>query len=108
MGDFFLDHHLSKFPPGLLRPFLDARNADFKDAGMYVCIIIVIIIVIIIIIIITMLWFFSFSSSFISVMDIFGVEEVCWRKAAFTNVCCVQPKTAVEKKTAATLTLRRR
>ena len=69
----------------MLRPFLDARNADFKDAGMYVCIIIVIIIVIIIIII-TMLWFFSFSSSFISVMDIFGVAEVYWRKAAFTYV----------------------
>ena len=32
----FLDHHLLKFPPGLLRTFLDARNADFKDAGMYV------------------------------------------------------------------------
>ncbi len=31
----FLDHHLFKFLPGLLRPFLDARNADFKDAGMY-------------------------------------------------------------------------
>ena len=36
-GRLFLDHHLFKFPPGLLRPFLDARNADFKDAGMYVC-----------------------------------------------------------------------
>ena len=32
----FLDHHLFKFPPGLLRPFLDARDADFKDAVMYV------------------------------------------------------------------------
>ncbi len=29
-----------------------------------------------------MLWFFRFSPSF--VMDIFGVEEVCWRKVAFT------------------------
>ena len=84
----FLDHHLFKFPPGLLRP-LDARNADFKDAGMYYyyyIIIIIITITITIIIIITMLSFFSFSSSFISVMDIFGVEEVCWRKAAFTYV----------------------
>ena len=76
----FLDHHLFKFPPGLLRPFLDARDADFKDAVcMYVL----------------LLYYsyyyyyavvFSFSPSFISVMDIFGVEEVCWRKATFTNV----------------------
>ena len=76
----FLDPHLFKFSPGLLRPFLDARDADFKDAVMYVL----------------LLYyynnnynydaFFSFSPSFISVMDIFGVEEVCWRKAAFTNV----------------------
>ena len=78
----FLDHHLFKFPPGLLRPFLDARDADFKDRrSMYVLL---------------LLYYyyyyyyyavvFSFSPSFISVMDIFGVEEVCWRKAAFTNV----------------------
>jgi hypothetical protein len=37
----FLDHHLFKFPPGLQRSFLDARNADFKYVGMYVCIIII-------------------------------------------------------------------
>jgi hypothetical protein len=26
-GRLFLDHHLFKLPPGLLRPFLDARNS---------------------------------------------------------------------------------
>ena len=70
-----LDHHLFKFPPGLQRPFLDARNADIKDVGMLYYYYYIIIIIIIIIIITKML-LFSFRSFIRSVMDIFGVEEV--------------------------------